>query len=1127
MTEEGDRLEPTDGTRPGRTDETRLGPRDRIFLAICLLVTLGSLALGIHLYPRANPEASIRFEVSREDAREIAERFAGELGISLDGTRHASRFDYDDRSKVFLERTLGFEETNRQVTGPVRMWRWAHRWFRPLEKEELRVDVATSGEIVGFEHVIAEDAPGGRPSVEEARALAEAFVRKTARVPLEQLEFLDGITTERKGRTDHTFVWKDPRVDLGHGDYRHEVQVVGGEIGGYRQFVHLPEAWQRDYQGLRSRNQSTSLVAFVLIVLSILAAVVIFLRRIRLRDVRWKLALGFGATGAALVFCGQLNLYPMFLFEFDTTTSWGGFLLTGILQLVESAVAVGLLIFLLTAAGDALYRERYPDKVSLGALFTLRGLRTKRFLHQTVLGFALAAGFFLFQELFYLLAFRLGAWAPAEVPYTELLGTAVPFLFLLLVGFQPAVVEEFLSRMFSIPFLQKVTHRTWIAVLVPALIWGFAHANYPNQPFYIRGLEVGFVGVVMGLVMLRTGILAPLVWHYLVDALYSSIFLLRSGQPYYVASAALAAGVVALPLVYAIVCYLRRGRFEDPEPLLSRSQPGPREPEWIPEIDVVPPPPPSWRARRRLGIVGAGALLLILAFFLPSASLDRPDARSLSPEEARVHADEFAEHLLGRADSFHVAVLGESGSSPWLQYVAEEGGWEAARQAAARYGADFRWKIRYFRPLDPNELVVEIDGANGRLLALSRHLGEEEVRPSIGSDVARIRAQSFLVARGVETSRLLLREFSTENRPGRLDHTFVWEAREDDAWNVGEGHHRVEVVVQGDEVGEYRSYLRVPERWQREREKNTLVSGVRLLLLTLMIGLLGGLVAWLVFDGHRRGVTRWSEAARVAIVFGVIVALERINEMPTAWSDYETATPWNQFILVAGALLALSAVVVFGLEVVAGGVIGTLFPDVWHLKRHDHRRARAWDALAAGLAGLALCLLVVRGLDWLGALVPRAFPPKVGAAEISSLQPWFQVFARVTTRWLFCAALLASGVRLAQLGRYQRRVWAIVLLVVLLLPSFSSGLSNWAIGLVPIALGAAVLAIFVRWIAGENRLAHGVALWMGLAALELGPFLGAKGLYFQMQGGIAFAVLLLPVLWLALTATVRESRLSP
>jgi hypothetical protein len=114
--------------------EAALRPGDRRFLWLCVLLSAITLSIGLWLYPKVNPEASIHFQVDRRGSETVARAFLRDLGCDLAGDRHATRFLYDDDAKVFLERTLGLGRANELMGGPVRMWRWGHRWFRTPDR---------------------------------------------------------------------------------------------------------------------------------------------------------------------------------------------------------------------------------------------------------------------------------------------------------------------------------------------------------------------------------------------------------------------------------------------------------------------------------------------------------------------------------------------------------------------------------------------------------------------------------------------------------------------------------------------------------------------------------------------------------------------------------------------------------------------------------------------------------------------------------------------------------------------------------------------------------------------------------------------------------------------------------
>src|SRR5205085_12351300 len=209
--------------------------------------------------------------------------------------------------------------------------------------------------------------------------------------------------------------------------------------------------------------------------------------------------------------------------------------------------------------------------LALSRIWSWRALESRRMFRAFVLAYTLTAAFLAYQVAFYLIATRFGAWSPAEVPYDEILNGAVPWIAVLFAGFLPGVSDEFMSRAFSIPFFERVFRSRIAAIVISGFIWGFGHAAYPNQPFFIRGLEVGFAGVILGFLMYRFGVLPLIMWHFTIDALYTALLLFRSGNRYYVISAGIASLVFAIPMLASIAMYLKNGGFAPDDELTNAS----------------------------------------------------------------------------------------------------------------------------------------------------------------------------------------------------------------------------------------------------------------------------------------------------------------------------------------------------------------------------------------------------------------------------------------------------------------------------------------------------------------------------------------------------------------------------
>ncbi|HEX7190647.1 MAG TPA: CPBP family intramembrane glutamic endopeptidase, partial [Thermoanaerobaculia bacterium] len=586
----------------------RLNRRDWLFIAVC--VALFAITLGIALtnFTRAFPEASIDFKVDRDKSRVVAEQVLQREQIAFAGMRNTASFETDDAAKIFLERTLGLDRAQSVMRNDVRLWAWHQRWFKPLQEEELSADVAPTGEVTGFSHKIPEDRAIPTPDIATARTLAESFLARNG-LKLDTLQLVAQSERNLPHRIQRIFTWDSKSIRPGGAPYRTVVTIDGNVIGSFSQHIHVPDDWQRSYRELRSKNLLAGQIDTVFLLITVVAALVVFIVRLRRRDLHLRFLLGIAIASVILVTGVSLNSYPGALAGYDTTMSFAAFVAQFAVSTVLQAFGTAMLLMVLCGAGEVLFRERSPQQIAIPRIWSSRALGSKRVFLSFVLGYTLVAFFLAYQVVFYIVASKFGAWSPMEVPYDEMLNSALPWVAVLFAGFFPALSEEFMSRAFSLPFFERVLRSRIGAIVVAGFIWGFGHATYPNQPFYIRGVEVGIAGVALGFLFFRFGLLPLLIWHFTVDAFYTALLLFRSNNPYYIVSGAAASFVFVVPMLVAIVLYLKRGGFIHDDDLTNATLPvsvAPATAPARPRADLPPPIP----VRRPLVITCVIALIV-------------------------------------------------------------------------------------------------------------------------------------------------------------------------------------------------------------------------------------------------------------------------------------------------------------------------------------------------------------------------------------------------------------------------------------------------------------------------------------------------------------------------------------
>jgi membrane protease YdiL (CAAX protease family) len=1012
--------------------ERLAGSEKRALLMWVMLGIAGALFAHRYFF-RAFPEASVDFRVSRDEALSRARRFVSGLGEDVSSYQSTIIFDVDDNAKTYVERELGLQQANRMMSSELNIWYWDVRFFKPQQEEEFHVRVSPAGEIAGYNHKVEESRAGATLDRTAAQTAAQNFLSGKLGIDLRTWDFLpeEVNSNKRPNRLDWSFTWEKHGFRAKDAPYRLQAALQGDRVGSGQVFLQVPEAWERSYQQLRSTNIFYNEIALIPYALLIGAALWFGISLTRRGQTSWGGAIKLGIVVAVLLFFMQLNEWPLARASYNTNSSYGTFIFEQIAKAVLFGLGSALTISLILPGAEPLYRASQPGRLRLREAFTPRGLRSQEFFSSAVVGLSMASAHIGFIVAFYMIASHFGAWAPQELNYENSVNTAFPWIAGVAIGLLASTSEEFLFRLFAIPFLQRVTRSRIVAVILPAFAWSFLHSAYPNEPPYIRGIEVGLIGIVAGIVMLRWGILATLIWHYTVDASLVGLLLVRSNSLYFKISGVIVAAGALAPLAFSVISYLARGGFEAGEDLLNRAEP-------VPDISLAGAASSSnaaATARRYDGLTTGTIGFLAFCFIVGGAlswRLKQPvlgDYLKLSVDArtARARADEILRQRgLDPASYHHAAVLANTTDPVANEFLRRGGGIARLNEIYATQVPGALWRVRYFRDSQPEEYAVILK-PDGSLHSIHHTLAEAAPGSSLTKEEAQARAEKFLrEEKKIDLNQWSLVEANSDKRPHRIDHSLTWQqnvpldSTTDSAPNSkGHANARLELSVLGDEVANYRTYIKIPDDWRRKQEELTLPRVILVYALPILFYAGLGLAALFLFLKNLRSeavrsipwkrLGFWSLWGLLAYILVFFLG----NRIPSFLSFYNTAIPYKTLLGGIGVGFILGAALYFS-------GLALLFGTAWYyaIRAFGDERIPHWtsmppayyrDGFWIGLGGGAALLALNRVLQAASAHWPtlhRAAEASFGQ-DFDAILPAASILGGTLRYSLFLTGLVA------------------------------------------------------------------------------------------------------------------------
>ena len=1116
--------------------EVRLTGSDKRALLLWILCGALGLVFAQRYFFRAFPEASVDFKVSRNDALHRAHDFVQGLGENLDGYRSSITFQVDDNAKTYLERELGLQDANRLMSSQLNIWFWEVRYFKPLQVEEYRVRVSPAGRVVAYSHKIEEARGAKSLDREAALAAAQEFAQAKLGVNLDTWDFLpaEANSEVRPNRVDWSFTWERKDFKAKDAVYRLEVGLQGDHIGGTQEFLQVPEAWTRTYEHLRSTNNLYESIAFLPYGFLLGGAVWLGISLMRQRKTTWMPAILIGSLVTALYLLMKLNEWSSLFASYDTHDSYRGFVALRLFLVLLESVATGLTVMLVIPGGEPLYRSAQRARLRLYETFRLRSIRSKEFFCSSVVGISMAAAHMGFLVAFYIVASKMGAWAPQDLNYSDAVNTAFPWIAGVAIGVTAATSEEFLFRMFAIPFLEKISGSRVLAVILPAFFWSFLHSNYPQEPGYVRGIEVGLIGIVAGLVMLRWGILATLIWHYTVDASLVGLLLIRSDNYYFKISGIVVGLAGVAPLAWSGISYLIRGSFEPVDDLLNSAEPATEiSLESQPSVEEAKPAARRYEALT-MGTIGFLALCVVAGGAL-AIGLKRPaigDYLQLGfngrGAVARANAV-MRQHQLDPTPYYRVAEFRDNMDEIVNEYLRRRLSIAQINKIYEERVPGALWLVRYFKDSQPEEFAVVLR-PDGSLHSFHHKLAEAAKGANLSKEEAQALAERFLRdEKRMDLSGWKLVEANSDKKPNRTDHILTWQQNtplDAGAGNISDpadhAYARIELQVLGDEPADYRTYIKIPEEFRRKQEEKTFprilftlggwilrVAAVVVVLVYFFLGLRSqpaGLVPW-------RRLALWASAGFAAFAGSFLLG----KGIPGLLAGYRTAIPFKIFLATSGVLTFLGGVFLFGALLLLFGLgwsfgaraFGSERIPAWLGMPKDYYRDAFWIAL--GGTGVLIGVRHLLGaLDVWWPTLHREYPASF-SQNLDAIYPAAAVICGAVLRALYLTGTFALAASF--LGAELRVRWLRLALFFVLAAALISDWGNAADFLKEFLGSVLVLGVVVygiRWVARFNLLgcflvAASTALLSG--AVEL--LTQTDGFYRTQGYGILAALVLL------------------
>ncbi|MGB8468442.1 MAG: type II CAAX endopeptidase family protein [Candidatus Babeliales bacterium] len=889
-------------------------------------ICISGLLFTYHYFGKAFPIIDLDLSLDRARAMEQARSIAHRASWGPDEYQQAVNFESDDATKNFIELEGGGRDALRTIIKEniYCPYFWHVRHFKEKEIQETHIYFKPDGQLYGFKHSIADEQPGAALSSEQARTIAQKQAHDMWHIPLDAYTLIE-TSQEKKAskRIDHSFTYERTNKKIGEGTYRMHLVVSGDALTEYTTYIHVPEAFERRYEHMRSLNDLIGSLASVLYALCyfFIGTLLVLFFSARYTVIPWRSAFLASCALGILVVLSELNSFPLSWINYDTAIAKNNIYSKFALSLISSFSYIALIYGLIFASAELLTRHAFGHHLQLWKLWRRENAASFAVLGRTVGGYLLLGYDLAFAVAVYIVgAYYFGWWTPSSTLINpNILGTPFPWLDAISSSLVAGFFEECAFR--AIPLsLAALAGKRWgkprlcliVGFIIQALIFGAAHATYPSQPAYARIIELFIPSCIFGILYLVYGLLPAIISHFIYDVFWFALPIFISTAPGIWRNQLLVIIAAAVPLLIVLVARYRVGRWLVPAPEAYNSA-------WRPQKNLPAAQHPvreysiaKQYALQPIIMYACAGVALIALFFntqrtpdFIGSTVDRATAITIS----RAYA---AQQQLTFNTPWRTLPWYESSLTTQMLFAwQEDKAWY--KQLLGTYIPGGQWRVRYARfEGDLVDTAQEYQLFINHTHAVNRvnHIFAESA-PDNSLQETHARELAFkTMADQFQLQMQDIEEISAISRkqPNRTDWEFVFKdikasnytARTSNG--IG-GQARIDVHIAGTKISDYYRYLFIPQEWERVyKELKTQYGLISTLCSFALIALLISYALRALWHALNQ-----MYAIRAALVlFGALLIKSYIqvgNFFFLLTANFDTDRPfWSQYISAIGPM---------------------------------------------------------------------------------------------------------------------------------------------------------------------------------------------------------------------------------